>query len=83
MVWLLPAAEGAALWVIILMTYMVALGGFSHVIARSVDVLYGVAAHAVSWGTYFGSYLVPTLAGNILGGVSLVAALNHAQVAAE
>ena len=55
MVWLLPAAEGAALWVIILMTYMVALGGFSHVIAGSVDVLYGVAAHAVSWGTYFGS----------------------------
>jgi formate-nitrite transporter family protein len=27
-----------------------------------------------------GGFIVPTLLGNILGGVTLVAALNHAQV---
>jgi formate-nitrite transporter family protein len=31
----------------------------------------------VAWG-----YMFPTLIGNILGGVSLTAALNHAQVVA-
>jgi formate/nitrite transporter FocA (FNT family) len=29
-----------------------------------------------------GSYLVPTLIGNIIGGVTIVAALNHAQIVA-
>ncbi len=31
---------------------------------------------------YLAAYMVPTLIGNILGGVALVAALNHAQVTA-
>jgi formate-nitrite transporter family protein len=29
-----------------------------------------------------GGYILPTLIGNIIGGVTLVAALNHAQVSA-
>ena len=29
---------------------------------------------------YLGSYMLPTLIGNIIGGVSLVSAVNHAQV---
>jgi formate/nitrite transporter FocA (FNT family) len=33
-------------------------------------------------GDYFG-WLLPTLAGNIVGGTTLVAALGHAQVAGE
>lgn len=32
---------------------------------------------------YFTGFMLPTLIGNIIGGVSLVAALNFAQVAAE
>jgi formate/nitrite transporter FocA (FNT family) len=33
-------------------------------------------------GHVLGSYMLPTLLGNIIGGVTLVAALNHAQVVA-
>ena len=43
MVWLLPFAEVGRIWVIILITYVVSLGDFSHVIAGSVDTLYLVA----------------------------------------
>jgi len=37
-------------------------------------------AKSVSWRTYIGRFFIPTLVGNIVGGVSLVAALGHAQV---
>lgn len=83
MVWLLPAAESARIWVIIIMTYLVALGGYAHIIAGSVEVLYAVLTGSVSWSTYFGGWMLPTLLGNSLGGVALVAVLGHAQVVNE
>ncbi len=82
MVWLLPVSEGERLPVIVIITYLVGLGGFSHVIAGSVEVLYLVVTGALSPFHYLGVYLLPTLLGNTIGGVSLVAALNHAQVVA-
>lgn len=82
MVWLLPAAEGSKVAVIVIITYVVALGGFSHVVAGSVETLYLVVTGVIGFGEYLQRFLVPTLFGNIVGGVSLVAALNHAQVVA-
>jgi formate/nitrite transporter FocA (FNT family) len=79
MVWLMPAAESARLWVIILIAYVVGIGEFSHVIAGSTEVLLLVALGEQSFLHYLGSYLVPTLAGNVIGGVSLVAAFAHGQ----
>jgi formate/nitrite transporter FocA (FNT family) len=83
MVWLLPGAETQRLWVIMLLSYFIALGGFAHIIAGSIDVLYLVSRGDVGWGSFLWQFLTPTLLGNIIGGVSLVAALNYAQVAAE
>ncbi|GCE06778.1 formate/nitrite transporter family protein [Dictyobacter aurantiacus] len=83
MVWLLPNSGDTRLHVIIMITYVVALGGFAHIIAGSVDVLYLVNKGIISWLTYLGGFMLPTLIGNILGGVSLVAVLNFAQVASE
>lgn len=64
------------------MTYLISLGSFTHVIAGSVDTFYLVAIGRETWGSYLGEFMLPTLLGNIIGGVALVAALNHAQVAA-
>ena len=82
MVWLLPAAETAKVSIIVIITFLVGLGEFSHIIAGSVEVLYLVSTGALSFSKYLSGYMVPTLIGNILGGVMLVAALNHAQVVA-
>jgi formate/nitrite transporter FocA (FNT family) len=79
MVWLLPFAETARVWVIVAITYVVGLAQFSHVIAGSVDTLYLVARSDLTVAAYLGRFLAPSLAGNILGGVSLVAAVAHAQ----
>ena len=82
MVWLLPVAEAGRIWIIVLLTYIVGLGQLSHVIAGSVDAMYTVAAGEHTWAQYAGGFLLPTLLGNCLGGVTMVAALNYAQVAA-
>ncbi len=83
MVWLLPAADASRVHIIILITYLVALGGFSHIIAGSVDTLYLVNVGALPWYDYLIRFMLPTLIGNILGGVALVGILNFAQVASE
>ena len=83
MVWLLPGAGSSRLIVILLITYIVALGGFAHIIAGSVEVLYLVLSGERSFLSYLIDYVVPVLTGNIVGGSALVAMLNHAQVRTE
>lgn len=80
MVWLLPGAESARVYIIIILTYVIGLGQFNHIIAGSTTLFYLVWRGALSWGAYFWTFFVPTLLGNIVGGVALVAALGHGQV---
>jgi len=83
MVWLLPNARSTRLWVIILLTYTVSLGHFSHIVAGSTDAIFAVFTGQTSFAGYVVHFLIPTLLGNTIGGVSLVALLNHAPVAGE
>lgn len=83
MVWLLPSARSARLTTVLLVTYVVALGHLSHVIAGSVEAAYAVLTGNAPLGDYFLRFLVPTLIGNTIGGVSLVALLNHAAIAPD
>jgi formate/nitrite transporter FocA (FNT family) len=83
MIWLLPAAKSARLFVILLLTYVVAVGRFSHVIAGSVEAFYAVFAGKASMADYALGFFVPTILGNTIGGVALVALLNHAPLAPE
>ena len=81
-VWLLPFAESARIWVIVILTYVVGLAQLQHVIVGSVEAGFLAFTGELSWGDFFTRTFLPALAGNILGGVALVAALNHAQVVA-
>lgn len=79
-VWLKAAVDHAEFAAIVVPTYLVGLGAFSHIVVGSVEVLFLVMSGSVSWFAYVGAFFVPALIGNCLGGVLLVAALNHAQV---
>jgi formate/nitrite transporter FocA (FNT family) len=83
MVWLLPGAETSRTLIIIVITYIVAAMGFSHVIAGTVDCAYAVERGVATWSQFAWVFFTPTLMGNIVGGVALVAALNYGQVAPE
>jgi formate/nitrite transporter FocA (FNT family) len=83
MVWLLPGAGSARLFVIIILTTIVALGSMPHIIAGSVEAAWSALAGHSSLERYVLHFLLPTLAGNTAGGVALTAMLNHAPVAHE
>ncbi len=80
MVWLLPGAESARVSIIIIVTYLVGISGFNHIVAGSTTMFFLIVTKFMSWQTYLVQFFIPTLLGNVIGGVSLVAALGHAQV---
>lgn len=83
MVWLLPTAGPAKILIIALLTWMVALGKLSHIIAGSSEAAYAVLTGDAGFGDYVMRFFAPTLIGNIIGGAALVALLNHAPVRRE
>jgi len=83
LVWMLPSCEGSEALVIILMTYLIALGDFTHIIAGSAEVMYGLLVMDVSFASALGQFFIPTLAGNVVGGTVLFALLAYAQVRRE
>ncbi|KAB1081307.1 formate/nitrite transporter family protein [Methylobacterium soli] len=83
MVWILPATGTAAPFVIFLMTWLVSMCGLAHVVAGSVEAFFLVASGTATMAEYVGKFFVPTLLGNVFGGVALVAVLNYGQVAPQ
>jgi formate/nitrite transporter FocA (FNT family) len=83
MVWLLPGSGEARLWIVVIIAWVVGIGQFAHIIAGSGEGLYVVFKGEQSLITYISHFLVPSLLGNSIGGVALVASLAHAQHAPE
>ena len=83
LVWMLPSAEGAEFFIIGLMTYLIALCGFTHIVAGSAEAIYGVLTGAIEFRDAALGFFLPTLAGNVCGGTILFAVLSYAQVRTE
>ena len=80
MVWMFPAAGAAKIVVIILMTWLIALGDTTHIVVGSVEILYLVFNGTLHWSDFFWPFALPTLAGNICGGTFIFALMSHAQI---
>lgn len=80
MVWLATAAESAKTLVIILLTWLVGIGGFAHVIVGAIEGLYMVFAGRADFAGFLTAFLLPTLLGNLVGGSLIFALISHAQV---
>jgi formate-nitrite transporter family protein len=83
MVWMIPAAESAKFWVITLMTWLIAVGGFTHVVAGSMEANLLVLSGDWAWWQMLWQFFVPVLIGNVVGGTALFALISYAQVMEE
>lgn len=83
MVWLMPGARGNEFLVIVSLTYLIGIGGWTHVIAGSTEWFMLALNQSISWPACFLEGLAPALAGNILGGTFLFALLSYGQVREE
>jgi formate/nitrite transporter FocA (FNT family) len=83
MVWLLPGAEGAQFYVVVVMTWLIAAGGFTHVVAGSMEAFMLALNGGLGFWAMLGDFFAPVLIGNIVGGTALFALLAYAQVMQE
>ncbi len=83
MVWMIPSVENAKMWVILMITYLMALGDFTHIVVGSAEVSYLVFAGELPWKDFWLVFAGPTLAGNIIGGSFIFALISHAQIRSE
>ncbi|APV40283.1 hypothetical protein PFAS1_13305 [Pseudomonas frederiksbergensis] len=83
MVWMIPSMESAKMWIIILITYLMALGDFTHIVVGAAEVSYLVFAGELPWKDFWLVFAGPTLAGNIIGGSFIFALISHAQIRSE
>lgn len=83
MVWLMPGAEGAQFHVITLMTWLIAVGGFTHIVAGSMEAYLLVFSGDWVWWRMIVDFMVPVLIGNMIGGTVLFALIAYAQVMDE
>lgn len=83
LVWLIPGAESAQLYVIVLMTYLISAGNFMHIVAGSVEAFLLLLNGELHWLTMLTGFLLPVLTGNIVGGTALFTLIAYAQVVKE
>lgn len=83
LVWMLPSAKGSEVLVIVMFTWLIAAGGFTHVIAGSNEIFTLVFNGEMNIFTALIYHISPVLIGNILGGTGLFAMLAYGQVREE
>ncbi|UAK25161.1 formate/nitrite transporter family protein [Sphingomonas nostoxanthinifaciens] len=81
--WILPSARSSEFWIVTAITYVIAIGGFSHVVAGSAEawLLWLSGRASLGWAVF--GFILPALVGNIIGGTGLFAVLAHGQVRGE
>jgi formate/nitrite transporter FocA (FNT family) len=83
MVWLMPGAETTQFHVIIMITYLIAAAGFTHIVAGSVEAFFLVLNGHLAVQPMVTDFFVPVLIGNVIGGTALFALIAYAQVMKE
>ncbi len=81
--WSLPNARDQAFLVISAITYVVAIGGFSHSVVGSNETFLLLFSGKIGFSQGIFGFLLPAVLGNLFGGAGLFALLAHAQVSEE
>ncbi|MEY8840674.1 formate/nitrite transporter family protein, partial [Cribrihabitans sp. XS_ASV171] len=82
-VWMMPGQNGNEVLMIVLFTWLIAAGDFTHVIAGSVEMWVLVIQNMLTPWDAAMVFFLPVLAGNVMGGTAVFAMLAWGQVQAE
>ena len=83
LVWMIPQSGGSTFWLIVTITWLIAAGDFSHIVAGSVEMWFMLVTGATSAGDAIFAFFLPVLAGNIVGGTLVFTMLAWGQVQEE
>lgn len=83
MVWIMSTSDRAHFALVVMITSLIALADFSHVIAGATEAAALIAAGMMGVGEGLIGFVLPALLGNILGGTVLFTLLLWAQIRAE
>ena len=83
LVWMLAAGEDDNLFVIILMTWLIAAGGFAHISAGSVEMAFLMLTGQLGLVTGISGFFIPVLLGNVFGGTVVFTLITWGQVREE
>lgn len=84
LVWVLPRLESAGeIMAIFILTYVIGVGGLSHVVAGSTELFILMFRGELSAASAVFGAIVPAFLGNVAGGTGLFAVLTYAQVRDE
>lgn len=82
-VWMLPSAQNNEVLLIVIFTWLIAAGDFTHIIAGSVEMAVLAVQGMIGFGEALFGFFVPVLAGNIIGGTVVFTMLTYAQIQPE
>lgn len=83
LVWMLPSSQGSEVAIIILFTWLIALGDFTHIVAGSVEMAFLAVQGELSATQAIFGFFIPVLVGNVIGGTVIFTMLTWAQVQPE
>lgn len=82
-VWMLPQADSAKFFLILVFTWLIAAGDFTHIVAGSVEMAVLIWRGDITAATAVGGFFIPVLAGNIIGGTVIFTLMAWGQVRDE
>lgn len=80
LVWMLPNLKHQEFIAVFALTYLIGAAGAPHVIAGAVETFMVMLSGELGLGRAVVQHILPTLAGNLVGGTGLFAALAYGQV---
>jgi formate/nitrite transporter FocA (FNT family) len=83
LVWMLAAGEQENFFIIILMTWLIAAGGFTHIIAGSVEMGFLMLTGQLGIITSIFGFFIPVFLGNVFGGTVVFGLITWGQVREE
>ena len=82
-VWMLPSAQNNEVLLIMVFTWLIAAGDFTHIIAGSVEMAVLSVQGMLSFTTAAFGFFIPVLLGNIVGGTAVFTLIAYAQIRPE